>query len=108
MKKFLHLLLAVSLIPFFAQAQKQPSAEYFETLIKKNANLIGLDETDLKNTRISDAYYDNHSKAYMVYLQQTYKSVDINNAITPLAFKNETLSAGKFKKRVSIDEYKKN
>jgi len=103
MKKFSHLLLGAVLLPFFTLAQKQPSPEYFIGLVKKNAERIGLNKTDLRNIRISDAYYDSHSRAFMVYLQQTYKSVDINNAISTLAFKNETLAAGKFKKYTGIE-----
>ncbi len=39
--------------------------------------------------RISSFYYDEATKVTMVYLQQTHKGVDVYNAITPVAFKND-------------------
>jgi hypothetical protein len=72
-------------------AQNQPSDDFYWNLVKKNAASIGLNSDDLKNVRISDAYYDGYSKAYMVYLQQTYRSVDVENTISPIVFKDGRL-----------------
>src|SRR6478609_6711716 len=103
MRKFLSLLFAITLTAFYVSAQNQPSADFYWNLVKKNAASIGLSNDDLKNVRISDAYYDNQSKAYLVYLQQTYKSVDVENVISPLAFKDDKLITGKFIKNNALE-----
>src|SRR3954454_16322759 len=76
---------------------QQIDVKYAEALTKKNAVAIGLSQADLFNSRVSDAYVDKISGAAMVYLQQTYKGVDVFNSIQTLAFKNDKLiaSAGK-------------
>ena len=86
----------MTFIAFYVSAQDQPAPDFYWNLVKKNAVLIGLSNDDLKNVRISDAYYDNQSKAYLVYLQQTYKSVDVENVISALAFKDDKLITGRF------------
>ena len=60
-------------------------------LIQAHASSIGLSKTDLDNMRISAAYIDKTSNAYMVYVQQTYKGVDVFNSIQTYAFKNGKL-----------------
>lgn len=70
----------------FAQKVDRNSAM---DLIRKNAVAIGLSKNDLLNSRISDAYIDKVSGATMVYLQQTYKGVDVFNSIQSLVFKGD-------------------
>ncbi|HEX5150119.1 MAG TPA: M36 family metallopeptidase [Parafilimonas sp.] len=89
MKKFLHLLFTVVLVPFFSKAQKQPGAVYYQNLISKNFSFLGIHENELRNWRISDAYFDVHANATYIYLQQVYKGIDIENAINAVCFKNE-------------------
>ncbi len=97
MRKLLLLVCLVALFfPFILKAQNQLPEAYFKNLVSKNATQIGLTNYDLQNTRISDFYYDNHSKTYMVYLIQTYKGVDVDNVLSPLCFKNEKLVSGHF------------
>lgn len=60
-------------------------------LVKKNAAELGLSKADLGNMRISNAYVDKISGASLVYVQQTYKGVDVFNSIQTYAFKNEKL-----------------
>ena len=92
-KKSTHLKAVLALISFvcFANemlAQKvNPKAAM--DLIRKNAATIGLSRNDLLNSKVSDAYFDETSGATMVYLQQTYKGVDIFNSIQSFAFKND-------------------
>jgi len=57
-------------------------------IIKQHAAAIGLSEDDLKNYRIADAYVDKLSGATLYYLQQTYKGIDVLNAIKTVAVKN--------------------
>lgn len=57
-------------------------------VIKQHAAKIGLSENDLKNYRIADAYTDKLSGATIYYLQQTYKGIDVLNAIQTVAIKN--------------------
>lgn len=76
---------------------QQLSAQSAANLVKTNASAIGLSKTDLGNFRISAAYIDKNSGASLVYVQQTYKGVDVFNAVQTYAFKNNRLvsAAGK-------------
>ena len=58
-------------------------------VIKQHAAAIGFSDDDLKNYRISDAYVDKSSGATIYYLQQTYKGIDVLNAIQTVAIKND-------------------
>ncbi len=71
----------------FAQspALEEKSAK---SLLYQNAAALHLGSEALKNTRISSFYYDKATGVTMLYLQQTFKGVDIANAITPVAFKD--------------------
>ena len=60
-------------------------------LVKQNAAAIGLTADDLRNFRISSAYIDKQTGATLVYVQQTYKGIDVLNSIQTLAFKNGKL-----------------
>ncbi len=67
------------------------SSQTAANLVRANAAAIGLSKNDLANMRISSAYLDKISGAYLVYVQQTYKGVDVFNAIQTYAFKNGKL-----------------
>jgi hypothetical protein len=108
MRKLLFLPCLMIFTALYVSAQNQPSADFFWNLVQKNAQAIGLNASDLKNVRISDAYYDNQSKAYMVYLQQTYRSIDVENVVYALAFKEDRLLTGKFIKNSAIETAAKN
>lgn len=60
-------------------------------LVRQHAMAIGISAGDLQNFRISDAYLDKTSGLTIVYVQQTYKGIDIYNAIQTVAFKNGNL-----------------
>jgi len=79
-----------------ADAQ-QLTSESAGRLVRTNASAIGLTKNDLDNFRISNAYIDKISGASLVYVQQTYKGVDVFNSIQTYAFKNGKLvtSSGK-------------
>src|SRR5256885_6811902 len=95
MSKFLRLLSVLMFMsPSLLKAQNQPSPEYFKTLFKKNAAVIGIAENDLSNWRISDAHFDKSSNVTFIYLQQTYLGIDIDKAVNSLSFKNEKFVAG--------------
>jgi len=95
MSKFLRLLSVLMLVsPSLIKAQNQLSPEYFKTLFKRNAAVIGIAENDLSNWRISDAHYDKSSGITFIYLQQTYLGIDIDKAINSLSFKNEKFITG--------------
>ncbi|HXL54687.1 MAG TPA: M36 family metallopeptidase [Chitinophagaceae bacterium] len=72
---------------------QQVDAKTATGLIMKNAAAIGLSKSDLKNYRISDAYFDQLSGLTMVYMQQTYKGIDVFNSIQTLAFKDDQLAS---------------
>ncbi len=78
---------------YAATAQKAVDINRVRQLVIKNAAALGLSQTDVANTRISDAYYDQRSGAIMAYLQQTFNGVDISNAITSVAFKNDLVAS---------------
>ena len=60
-------------------------------LVRQHAAAIGLPAADLQNFRVSDAYLDKTSGITIVYVQQTYKGIDVFNAIQAVAFKNGKL-----------------
>ncbi len=76
---------------FYVSAQNQPSPDFYWNLVKKNAQSIGITSDDLKNWRVSDVHYDDHAKAVFVYLQQTYKGIDVENIVTAISFKEDRL-----------------
>src|SRR3954451_24093538 len=81
------------LINATAQTTKTTEADASEATVKnlviKNASAIGLAANEARTLRVSSSYYDKNAKAIMAYLQQTYKGIDVYNAITVVAFKNE-------------------
>ena len=80
--------LLLSVNGLFAQ---QISDQAAFSLIKKNAAALNLTKNDILNSRISTAYVDKISGASLVYVQQTYKGVDVFNSIQTYAFKNGKL-----------------
>jgi hypothetical protein len=73
-------------------------------LIRNNSHAIGLDEGDLENSIISNAYFNKMSGTYLVYLQQSYLDLPVFNEITTLAFKNGELVSMAGDKIKSIDK----
>jgi uncharacterized repeat protein (TIGR01451 family) len=61
------------------------------SLVQKNSTKIGLSETDIQNSRVSDTYLDALSGATLVYLQQTYQGIDVDKSIKVMGFKNGNL-----------------
>lgn len=91
MRKFILALFFIS-ISFGLYAQQllsEKNNSYGLQLLRQNAEALHLAPQTLQNLRISSCYYDRISKAWLVYVQQTYKGIDIENAISTLAFKNE-------------------
>ncbi|TKK67236.1 T9SS type A sorting domain-containing protein [Ilyomonas limi] len=87
--------LAVTLLLAFgatAQTTKTSGADASEAAVKnlviKNSSALGLTSNEARTLRISSSYYDKNAQAIMAYLQQTYKGIDVYNAITVVAFKN--------------------
>ncbi len=93
--KILRLKIAITLLVGFVMINKSfaqdLTAQTAVNIIKTNASTIGLSKTDLDNMRISAAYIDKTSGAYMIYVQQTYKGADVFNSIQTYAFKNNKL-----------------
>lgn len=73
-------------------------------VIKQHAAKIGLSENDLKNYRIADAYTDKLSGATIYYLQQTYKGIDVLNAIQTVAIKNNQVVSVTGKRIEGMDQ----
>lgn len=69
-------------------AQQVISNESVMKLISENASKLLLSTEDQANSRISSVYQDNRTGLLMVYLQQTYKGVDVYNSIQTIGFKN--------------------
>ncbi|MCX6293641.1 MAG: hypothetical protein NT127_05030 [Sphingobacteriales bacterium] len=89
MKKILLVIFSVlSINTIFAQNITQ--ADAFK-LLQQNSFEIGLNSTDLSNSIISDAYYNNYSNLQMIYLQQSHLGLPIYNQIQTLAFKTGKL-----------------
>ncbi len=70
------------------QAQQVINDQTIMKLVAENANKLMLTTDDQMNSRISSAYQDNHTGLLLVYLQQTYKGVDVYNSIQSIAFRN--------------------
>lgn len=90
--KTVAILVFISCLVQKLHAQKQPvDAAKVRSLVEANASAIRMSTSDRQNSRIQDAYYSNQSGLLLVYLQQTYKGVDVYNATTVLAFKGDKL-----------------
>ena len=74
----------------FAIAQTDDDAIALQ-LVRKNMSSIGLTESDIKNSIVSNSYFNKIAGTRMVYLQQSYKDLPVYNQILVLAFKNELL-----------------
>lgn len=59
-----------------------------KNLVIKNSSALGITAGEARTLRISSSYYDKNAQAIMAYLQQTYKGIDVYNAITVVAFRN--------------------
>jgi extracellular elastinolytic metalloproteinase len=57
-------------------------------LVINNSSALGLTASQARTLRVSSSYYDKNAQAIMAYLQQTYKGIDVYNAITVVAFRN--------------------
>jgi hypothetical protein len=94
MRKKNTLLAIAILFVFTSQITKAQNAQDNQNalnLVKKNAAAIGLSNDNIINSRVSDTYTDAVSGATLVYLQQTYKGVDVDRTLQVLAFKNGSL-----------------
>jgi len=74
-----------------SSAQQQVDAKRINALVESNASSLRMSTYDRQNSRVSDAYYSSQSGVLLVYLQQTYKGIDVHNAIKVLAFKGDKL-----------------
>lgn len=76
--------------------QMVDAKQRINALIESNSSAIAMSPAERANSRIGNAYYSKQSGLQLVYLQQTYKDVDVYNSIKVLAFKNDKLvsSAG--------------
>ncbi len=72
-------------------AQNVAATKTANDFVSQNAVKIGFSSKDLKNYRVSDTYIDKLSGATIVYLQQTFKGIDVFNSIQTAAFKNGKL-----------------
>lgn len=89
MKKLLPVLLLFA--PLCLKAQNQLTKNQYWNLVQQNAAALGITTNDLQNWRVSDAHYDKHANAVFVYLQQTYKGIDIENRVNAISFKANKL-----------------
>jgi extracellular elastinolytic metalloproteinase len=99
MIKRLLISLSITGMALFASAQnEQPTEAGAMALVQKNIAATGLSKADFANSRISSAYTDASSGITYIYLQQTWKGIDVFGKMLTLAFKNEQLSskAGQF------------
>ncbi len=85
-------LLCCLLICISTTAQTSKSTDASEATVKKlavkNSAALGLKADEARTLRVSSSYYDKNANAVMAYLQQTYKGIDVYNALTIVAFKN--------------------
>lgn len=86
MKKILSSILLL-VITITASAQKNDKEKAFDLVVENNAAL-GLDNEAINNSIVTDTYFNESAGTQMVYLQQTYLGLPVNNQIQTLAFKN--------------------
>lgn len=86
-RNFIILLLCSCALTLDSFAQKNVEESTLRQWIASNATKLDLSNAELQNIRISDFYYDKNANAVIAYLQQTYKGVDVYNAITTVAFR---------------------
>lgn len=72
-------------------AQKNTGPGEVAVLLRNNLSGMGMSSADLANMRVSNTYFNKHTGTTLVYLQQTYKNIDVYNAIKVLAFKEGKL-----------------
>ncbi|HNP55296.1 MAG TPA: M36 family metallopeptidase, partial [Ferruginibacter sp.] len=60
-------------------------------MVYKNQQAIGLTDADIRNSVISDTYFNRTSGTRLVYLQQTYLDIPVYNQILTLSFKDGRL-----------------
>lgn len=83
---------ALTLILYCSNAFAQQTDQLkIKKLIQQNISKLGFSSNELKNYRISDIYTDKLSGATFVYLQQTYKDIDVFNSVQTVVFKNDQL-----------------
>ncbi len=87
-RNFIFLLLGSCLFAVNAIAQKSVDEGVLRQWISTNAVKLNLSANDIQNTRISNYYFDKNANAVIAYLQQTFKGVDVYNAITTVAFRD--------------------
>lgn len=102
-KKFTPLSFAFCFLLFFfsftaVHSQNLTDEAAIKTKISKNLFKTGISAAYLNDAHISSAYKDNKTGIEHIYLQQSYKGVDVYNQIISLAFKDDKLLyvSGKF------------
>ena len=70
-----------------ALAQRNDKEKAFD-LVVANSAALGLDNEAINNSTVTDTYFNESAGTQMVYLQQTYLGLPVNNQIQTLAFKN--------------------
>lgn len=98
--------LAIAFISPSMMAQDVQNAERALSLVKSNAAALGLSDENVLNSRVSDTYVDALTGNTVVYLQQTYTSIDVDKVVQVLAFKNGKLVSGAGK-RIDLSLLKK-
>lgn len=83
--------LAFLLFAAHISAQKNTGPGQVVELLRNNLSGTGMSSADLANMRISNTYFNKSTGTTLVYLQQTYKTIDVYNAIKVLAFKDGKL-----------------
>jgi uncharacterized repeat protein (TIGR01451 family) len=88
------LCLVLFLSPFLTEAQKP--LEISQQYLEQNLKDLGLNAQDIEEYRVRDMYVSKHNGLTHVYLNQTYESVDIYNAIININIlpNGEVLNAG--------------
>lgn len=101
--RFVSLSLVVMLASTIVVSAQNVDAKAGKNLVAKNAAILGLTSQEISNSRVSDAYFDQTSGSTMVYLQQTYKGVDVFNSIQSVAFKGDKAAVFSAKRMADLE-----
>ncbi len=89
------LLFVFIMIPILVSSQDNSSENKYQSLIQEwllqNKNKYQFTDQDIKDVRINESYYSKKTNLTHVYLQQTYKGIEIKNAISGIAIKDTSI-----------------
>lgn len=83
------LLILIAVVSSFSSFAQSNEKNWAIELVKKHKAFLGLSDSDVGNSIVSDSYFNKTAGTQMVYLQQSYLRIPVYNVMMTLAFKND-------------------